>query len=634
MSIQDNANSAKKLAGRITQLGRTDDILGNLLNKAIDSSIKVPSPDNIGKNISDFAAKRKKKNENKKDVFKELLEVVESFFSNDRPTFVDPNTPFASKKMIQDLTISAMNKTLNESKQIITDSTMKVLFVGDGICGTDKTFTNLGFTSVDFGPKEFDFLNILQVNPNSSTGKIVYENPNQNGYLKMNTLMYETIEGGSQNVTTKDGTSLFDMSFDSNTQKFTFSGLGTVNKLEDFMTGYYSNIEHIDVDHVLKTATLMTLKGDGSEPLSFDISTNLLNRLLGKMCAFCGNSNKSTVENPSNQFNENDEDDVEFYFDFDDVEGIDLDDESDRLNKVLRFRDCNNFTVPINPSHFDNFVYLDKSVREKVDHTLYNASVDAHNQSDSSIPLTNFHINLLNSFILNLPKALIQSVMSPKYFLPIIIVYKAVKNGLGVVIEDSKILMKKLWRLFNQIIKSLLWRFRDHFWNLAKPHLIRFLLKLAKKILLNKKKRWLVIIASLIALLTKLLTIDISSCKNMYDAINFAIDKLLMGASLFGQFHPPGFLLSFSNLLGGKSSDIMKSGIFSKLEGSGVNTGAIFGKQTTNLQALVSSMVDGHQEHEDVFGYVASGNKLTVLPSPMGPIVIPPGLITTVGKSF
>ena len=38
---------------------------------------------------------------------------------------------------------------------------------------------------------------------------------------------------------------------------------------------------------------------------------------------------------------------VEYYFDFDDVEGIDLDDEDSRYRRVLRFKDCYNFEIEI-----------------------------------------------------------------------------------------------------------------------------------------------------------------------------------------------------------------------------------------------------------------------------------------------
>ena len=645
--FQNKKDSAKKLANKLGNISRTDDILSQLIDKAIDGEllgeVKVADPtENWSSNISDFAKKRKKKRENHTDVFKKLLDVVNSFLDDKRPVTVtaDPNATFFDGALLKQLAIASLNKTLNETKQILIDSVIQVLFIGDGICGTDKTFEMLNFDSVNIKPEELDFLKILQVDPGTSTGKVVYEKPGGDKGLKMNRLMYDTIiDGTTQTITTKDGVDLFDMNFNQGDQQFEITGLSAhagLYKLEDFMTGYYSTIEYPDINHVINTAVQATIHGDGEQPAGFDISTNLLNRLLSKLCGYCGNSEdakKGLGQSPAMQFNENDQD-IEFFFDFDDVEGIDLDDEKDRLNKVLRFRDCQNFTVPINKTHFEDFIYLNGDINKKLDDVLLNTAIDAQNLSGGSLGVQNFHINLINMFILNLPKALVQTVLSPKYFLPIVILYKAVTSNLGVVVEDAKILMKKLWKLFYTIINKILWRFRDNFWKLAKPHLIRFLAKFAKRILLNKRKRWLLIIAALIAILLKLLSYDLSSCKGMFEAINFAIDAMLIGAAIGVGFVFPGFLLSFSNLLGGKSPDVLKADTFERMSNSGINTGNLFDQPSTKFQSMISNFIDAQMNHEDLFGYVATGNEFTVLMGPNGPIPVLPGQIKSNGKGF
>lgn len=111
---------------------------------------------------------------------------------------------------------------------------------------------------------------------------------------------------------------------------------------------------------VTKMAMLMTINADGSEPPLFNIGLDNLTRLLKKICANCGSPSTGLKQNATTQFNENDQD-SEFYFDFDDVEGIDLDDEANRRNRVLKFRDCNDFTTQISSTHFEDFVYLSKN---------------------------------------------------------------------------------------------------------------------------------------------------------------------------------------------------------------------------------------------------------------------------------
>ena len=65
-----------------------------------------------------------------------------------------------------------------------------------------------------------------------------------------------------------------------------------------------------------------------------------------------------------------------------------------------------------------------------VNGTLNKVAADSFEQSDgSSITLGDFQLSINNLFILNLPKALIMSVISPKIFLPIVVVYKLFKSN-------------------------------------------------------------------------------------------------------------------------------------------------------------------------------------------------------------
>jgi hypothetical protein len=486
-------------------------------------------------------------------------------------------------------------------------------------------------------PSEFDFMNVLTVSPVSNSGKIVYEDDRDKGLVKANKLLYNTFSS-DQVFETKDGNTLFDMHWDPGTQKYTFSNLNVLTpNVDEFLTTYYTNIEFLDISGVTKTAVLMTLQGDGTEPPLFDKGFNDLNRLLSKLCALCNNpTSNGTNQNPTTQFNENDED-IEFYFDFDDVEGIDLDDENARYKKVLRFKDCNNFESVTDTSHFEDFVFLasKKKLNDAVNNALLNAAAAAHETSDSSIPQDNFHLSLLNTFILNLPKALIGSVLSPKYMLPIVLVYKSVVAGASGLVESAKEIMKKLSKLYNEIIKNLLWKFLAEFWKRVKIDLLNFLQKLALKILKNKAKRYFTIVTALIALLTKLLEMGLDNCDTLFKLISQSIDLALMGGAVPGATaQVPGFLLGLSHYLPGFSTDRALLNVTEKLESSGISTGPIFG-EPNNLTALVKSIIDGHTEEHDANSFIQVSTQEVIIPTPFGlPIIIPPGIINSSGKIF
>jgi hypothetical protein len=454
----------------------------------------------------------------------------------------------------------------------------------------------------------------------------------------MNQLLYSGFTS-PQTFYTKDPDPIFDITWNSGTQKYTFDNF-SVTKVDEFLTTYYTNIEFLDISGVTKTAMLMTLQGDGTEPPLFDKGFNDLNRLLAKLCALCNNpTSTGTNQNPTTQFNENDED-IEFYFDFDNVEGIDLDDENARYKKVLRFKDCNNFESVADTSHYEDFVYLSnkKNLNDAVNNALLNAASAAHETSDSSIPPDNFHLSLLNTFILNLPKALIGSVLAPKYMLPIVIIYKSVVAGVGGLVESAKQIMKKLSKLFNEIIRNLLWKFLAEFWKRVKIDLLNFLQRLALKILKNKAKRYFVIISALIALLTKLLELGLDNCDTLFKLISQSIDLALKGGNIAGLAggvtQVPGFLLGLSHFLPGYSTDRALLNVTEKLESSGISTAPIFG-ESNNLTALVKSIIDGNTEEQDANSFIQVSTQEVIIPTPFGlPIIIPPGIITSSGKMF
>jgi len=622
-----------KIKSKIDAVKRIADDGEKSFKEKSDKFLKdLPTTDALfGKKLSDFAEKRKKKKENNKDIFGELIDTVEGFLGTNNK--IEINEKSSNKQRLRQHTNDSINETLKSSKQIVMDSVKKVLFAGDGICGTNKSL----ISSVTMSPSEFDFMNVLTVSPVSNSGKIVYEDDKDKGLVKANKLLYSTFTS-DQTFQTKDGNTLFDMHWDPGTQKYTFDNLNVLTpKVDEFLTTYYTNIEFLDISGVTKTAMLMTLQGDGTEPPLFDKGFNDLNRLLAKLCALCNNpTSNGTNQNPTTQFNENDED-IEFYFDFDNVEGIDLDDENARYKKVLRFKDCNNFESITDTSHFEDFVFLStkKKLNDAVNNALLNAAAAAHETSDSSIPQDNFHLSLLNTFILNLPKALIGSVLSPKYMLPIVIIYKSVVAGANGLIESAKTIMKKMSKLFNEIIKNLLWKFLAEFWKRVKIDLLNFLQKLALKILKNKAKRYFTIVTGLIALLTRLLELGLDNCDTLFKLISQSIDLALKGGAVAGATaQVPGFLLGLSHYLPGFSTDRALINVTEKLESAGISTGPIFG-EPNNLTALVKSIIDGHTEEHDTNSFIQVSTQEVIIPTPFGlPIIIPPGIITSSGKMF
>lgn len=614
---KDKIKSQIEAIKRINDDGRKS---GDLYDKFLKD---LPTTDKLfGKKLSDYSIKKKNNRENKKDVFAELVEIIETIVGTNK--VVEPADALSNKERLKSITLSAIDYSLRKSQSIIMDNVTKTFFSGDGICGTNKL---IPLTSIQLKPSEFDFMNALTISPESNSGKIIYEDNEDSGLVKMNTLLYDTFSQNNSFELKDNVNPLFNMSWSDVNQEYTFSNLtGSTTNIETFLLSYYSNIEHLDISGVTKTAILMVLQGDGTESKLFDKSINDLNRLLNKVFATCGNPNTGFNQTPNNQFNENDTD-IESYFDFDDIEGIDIDDETARYNKVLRFKDCNNYMIQTNPDNIEDFVYMsnNKNLNDVVNDILYHTAGEVYEKANQSQPLDNFHISLINKFILSLPRALIASVLSPKYILPISMVLKLVNNAT----KNIKVIMKELSNLFNLIIKEIFWNFITEFWRLVKKELIVLLAKTAKRILKNKTKKYYLIVSSLIALLTKIVNLNIDNCNDLYGTISKTIDMSLSGGS--GGIGIPPLLLSLSDMKAGYSADRAFIDIIQRIQSTGTETGLLYG-DSNKLLDIIKSLLDGIDYEQTKNGKTISTNKNFITATTTGhPIIIPPGSFKIVG---
>lgn len=628
--VEKTRSKIRSKLDAIKAINNDPSLADKMFNDIFDNN-KEDLPDIGGfmqKRVTDLTSKIKGKSKNKKDVFGELIKTVEGFLGTDKQDNSNLKKKPLIKSKIKKYAKESAHITLQDSKNIVLNSVKQTLFGGDGVCGGNSTFPS---DNISLSPKEFDFMNILKLDPDSMSGTIMYENQDVNqGHVKLNRKLFESFDNPNPYYfQTKDYNTLFSLQWDTNSQEYNVSGLqGPTNQTQvgDFLTNYYNGIEYPDIQHVVKTAMLMTLQGDGGEPSSFGAGMNDLDRLLQKLFAICGTPPKKNPlkADATEQFSE-DEEDITSYFDFDDVEGIDLDDESNRKRRVLKFRDCDNFEVPINSNHMEDFVFLlnTKDLDQNVDDTLLNTAADASEQG--GLGLDELQISILNSFILQLPKALVSSVLSPKIFLPVVILYKQFQN----VVLSAKELMKKLAKLFVNIVKALFWKFLGEFWKFVKRDLLEFIKKIAKKILGNKLKRFKGIILVLISLLIKILSEQLESCEQIFNLILQTIQGALNAPI---KIPIPGLLLVFSDLLPGFSGDRAFMNVNERLTAMGVNMEPLYGSEN-DLNAIIKGMIDGYTEEVDTNSFIQIALKPSVIPAGPGGAVITP-LVTGVGKMF
>ncbi len=575
--------------------------------------LKIPQIDTtkIKNKLEDYRAQlrnKRLKRQNKDSIFEEVVRMFDKILVAGRK--VNENEKYPQSSRLRKHTLDSAEATQNASKQIIMDSVKKVLFAGDGICGGNDFFQIGVNDSVEIKPQEIDFLHMLRVDPNSDYGKVMYESSTiKNNKIKVNRELYSGFTGSSITYDTPSERTLFEMTWDSGNQKFDVTGLSQVTgvSVNQFIDDYYSNMEFPDINDVIKKSMLLTLKAasvkaDGSgisagtsfsgmdDPLSFtpklDEGINNLERMLNKLFAFCNNRNKSLSGQTTIDLLSETEEDDEFYFDFDDVEGIDLEDEDARKRKVLRFKDCNNYEVPYNASIMEDFIYLEDKINKNdwIRKTLDKAAIDAYEQSEGSIELPDFQASLNLGFIFNIPKAVVMSSLSPKVFLPIMIIYKLFTPDVEIDTNyEAKDLMRDLKKLFKEIITQLFWKFLRELWQRLKVDLKNFLLNIIRKIIADKLKRYYIVVAALIALLKKIIESGIDNCNGLFGAISSAIDAAL---SATGNVRMPNVLLLLADRLPGFSAVKTNMEAVEKMNSLGIPTGDVNGEPNYLLLAL------------------------------------------------
>jgi hypothetical protein len=619
-----------KIKSKISAIKKLNDNPKSLVDNSYDAyKDQLDSTDGIvKKKITDFTSKIKGNSQNKKNIFGEVLDISEGFLGTDTEDPVNTKTKPLVKTKILKYAKESAHRTLQISKQTLNDETKKIFFEGTGICNPNKT---IGTSSINLSPKTFDFMNMLKVDPSSISGSLMYESSTIgiDGDIKFNRELYSAFDSVSAyDFKSKDGNMLFSLGWDSGIQEYIISGLTSSDQIGNFLDNYYNTIEYPDIEHIFKTAMLMSLQGDSTDPTSFNIGMRDINRLISKLFSVCGSSSSDQplLNNTSNQLSE-DEYDIQNYFDFDDIEGIDLDDEDSTSRRVLKFRDCCNFEVSLNSNYMEDFTYLldKKNLDENILNTLNKAARDAYEQSDSSVTLDGFQLSLTNSYILKIPKAIIVSLLSPKMIFPISVVYKIIKNDN----ITAKELMKTLYNLFFNLITSLFWSFIKEFWNFIKRDILNFVKKTAITILKNKLKKIKVIIEALISFLKKVLETNIGCCDEIYNVMLQTISDALNKSI---KIPIPGLLLVFSESLPGYSGDRAYMNIMERLEVSGINTGPIYGTEN-KLPSLIKSIIDGHNEEIDKNSFVKVAIKPGVIPVTQGAAIISP-LIEGVGKIF
>ena len=624
----ENAKNKSKVYKRYEQY-KKDYV--NLKKKA--GSSQETANKNISKQLDNFVGKRKKQTENVTTFVEELINQLKELKGSGLET----------DKFIKRVFVNSLKKIKPEIKQLVIDETKNALACS-GVQGYQ-------FNTTYYIPvKSVDLFGILEQSTDDRIGKLFYEvsatTYNQFPY-SMNRELYDRTQNLNQPYTAVAGTdylgtsqqNLFDITYvetyvDPQTLqtvqgsffKVDLKPRQTFPVIDEFLNDYYSTIDVLEyktfftnlVDYV--TGAISFGRGDGNLKLTnIQKSLVIMQRILG----LCSDSNKEINVGGISKVSEIDNVDESFY-ELNDVDLRIIEQNVSNIKLgVVEFEDCDNIKVPMNL----------EAVLTALDNLNFNEDTSDVNEINDALGIIypviddepTFKLSVDSGFFSNFVKAVMNTVLSPKTVLPIMVVAGMVNQPIYKDIDNIENFLKKFKTFFNEVLTKISAIFTKAIFDELKKEIKTLIKLLLGDIVDEKKKKKYQMILSLVAILPALTKVvkDYRECKSVLDELlqllNLGIKKLNIGGDI-----PLPLLLS-AKFLDGYSPTRAFLNTIAIFEELGIPTEPMPDGSPNEFLVAVKAILDGNSQESAENGKVAIG---------IGPLTITPAGITIPKDSY
>jgi hypothetical protein len=531
----------------------------------------------------------------------------------------------STSKFLKDKTVQAWRKVSPEIKKILVQESLNA--VG---CSQDQSYVP---NTIYIKVSSTDLFDLFKETPDTDFGKVSYEKKPivtpQNRPFSMNKAMLERIQNQNQSFSTSTGNQykgssgqrLFDMTYVQTngagvtgdffkidlSPRTTFIDGGSTpntNKIKDFLQDYYSTINIIDTTNF--AANLMNgltgcldiqAKVSDSKITSDEKISLIIQRILG-LCF----DNRSQIDVAGNaKLAELDGVDDGF-FDLTEIDLRNIDEKlNDRRNGVVEFEGCEGIKLPVDyGAIYEGLLGIEGTTTEEQE----NESIGNLTQTLSNNPSwtllvpTNINISIkLNlNFIVQLPKALIFAILTPKVLLPIMIMLKSLGKTIVDEFDDVVSFMKAFKKFFINLVSKIGALFVRELFELIKKDILILIKSIKNDILKAQTLKKYAIILSLIELIVIIAQLinDWRKCKSVIDEILALLS--LSGLNIGGGVPLP--LLAASSLRAGYSSTRAFINTIEEMQKLGLPTGPMpDGSANLGLAAMFSQIQGQDKEN-------------------------------------
>lgn len=544
--------------------------------------------------------------------------------------------------LIKRIFVNSLKKIKPELTSLIIEEIQKAL-----ACSNQQGYQ---FNTTYYIPvKSVDLFGIFELSPTDRIGKLFYEvknTPFNNFPYSMNRQLYNRTQNLNQTYSAVAGNNylgesqqnLFDISyvesyFDIPTQQTVQGSFFKVELkprnnfplVDEFLNDYYSTIDILDyktfftnlVDYV--TGAISFGRGDGKLKLSMIQRTLLImQRILG----LCSDNNQEIEVGGTAKLSEVDNVDESFY-EFNDIDLRIIDQiTSDIKLGVIEFEECDNVRVKMNVD----------AVLESLDSLQFFEDTSDVNEINNALgiiyPVADedpaYKLSLDSGFFEQFVKAIMNTLLSPKTVLPVMISAGMVNQPIWESISNIEDFQKKFKNFFNEVLTKISASFTKAVFDELKKEIKALVTLILRDVVDEKQRKRYQMILSIVAIIPALVQIvkDFRECRSVLDELlqllNIGVRKRLDAISAAGGDLPLPLLLS-AKLLDGYSPTRSFLNTVQNLQELGIPTGPMPDGSPNEFLAAVKAMIDGNSKEVAENGKVAIG---------IGPLTITPAGVT------
>jgi len=449
-----------------------------------------------------------------------------------------------------------------------------------------------------------DLFGSLKNTPNSDLGKIFYEtgsttNVQFNGKNTTNKQLYEIIQSPSIPYSQLFGSpylgfskqNLFDIEYTTqdnlgNTGNFFKVALlnrNNFNLTSEFITDYYKTIQIIDTQNLVGQifdilCGVLSIQASLSKE-QIEVKTKfqlLIERVLGLCFDEKREIDVSGISkiSPTNDIDET-------FFEFTEMDLRSINSVIDNVKSgVVEFEDCNNVKLPVNNENLINSILkslqIDQSDSDQLTEVINNVenTLISNLETQSVLSGINFE-DVLNTEILStIPKAIYNSILTPKVLLPFYLMILSANSNLTnniYQVTDSVSFFKKFTKFNIQVLSRISALFIEILRNFIIKQLRILLRKVIKELTKNAVQKRYLVVAQLVetALRVNKLLTDYRKCEAVLDDIIGLIELALTRVRV----DIPQNLIPLAKLRGGFSDIRAVLNVTKEFQRLGIPTG-------------------------------------------------------------